>query len=475
MRAWIVAMIFMTSLMNSALASNISFIISFMTVQPTRQLVASCEQTDEEDPQWINVDVPDLGPRHNWTQSEIWQIKVAYFYGIAIASPPAGLLAEWLGPKNTIFFPLLFAGIINVLSAHGAEWGWGVPFACRFIVGLSSGTVYPALQCFVGKWAPPNERGKFLNAFMGDAIGTAVVWVMIQFTAPLFGWHWTFYILSILIGVHCAAFWFLTASEPEDHRYISTEEIAYIRASQAGSVSIDQEDKEFPPIKDIITSSACWAAAILQFGALWGVNIQLQMVPLFINQFMGISAHDSVLIAILPHVTRFSSGIFFANLSDFIRSREMGSSTLMSKIFVVFSHIIPAMIMMSLGSVKCNTVASILLLIFCNVFTAASVGTNLRAPTDLSPNFAGTIFGLNICLADTTGIIVPAIGSWILDYQSDIVGWTIIFLIGGGAYFGTGIIYLWFGSAEIQPWNTKMGGRQLPRVSRIPTSNREEA
>ncbi|KAH1028241.1 hypothetical protein HUJ05_001616 [Dendroctonus ponderosae] len=399
-------MIFMTSLMNPALASNILFIISFMTVQPTRKLVASCEQTDK-DPLWVYMDVPDLGPRHNWTTFEICQIKVAYFYGVVIASPPAGILSEWLGPKNTICFPLLFAGIINVLSPHGAKWGWGVPFACRFIVGLSSGTVYPALQCFVGKWAPPNERGKFLNAFMGNAIGTAVVWVMIQYTAPLFGWHWTFYILSILIGIHCTAFWFLTSNEPEDHRYIT-------------------EDKEFPPFKDIVTSSECWAATILQFGSLWGVNLQLLLVPIFINQFMGIMAHDSVLIAILPHITRFCSGIFFGNLSDFIRTREMGSNTLMSKILVVFSHIIPTMILMSLGSVKCNTVASILLLIFSNVFTAASVGTNLRAPTDLSPNFAG------------------------------------------GAYFATGIIYLWFGSAEIQPWNTKEGRRQIPRVSRIP-------
>lgn len=455
-------MIFMSSLMNAALTSNIAFMIDYMIVRPHKIEIPYCNRK-VGGPNWTTVVIPNYGPRYDWSHTAILQLESVYFYGVAITCLPAGILAEWLGPKNTICFPLLIAAAINVLSAIGAKWGWIVPVVCRFIVGLASGMVYPSMMNLIAQWAPPNEIGKFIIAVDGRTLGSAVVFLLSRYMTRLLTWPWTFYFISIMISVHSVLFWFLTSNNPEDHPCITPEEIKYIRTSQGNTVS---KEKQFPPFRTIITSSHCWAMTILTFGVQWGLVMQTNMVPAFIKRFMGVRTDESVILTLVPLVVRFSCSILFGNLSDFILSKKLLSRTMTSKIFVISSNFLPALIMMSLGSTKCDVVAATSLFTLTSMLSAAIVGANLRGPLDLSPNFAGTVYGFMLFISQLNGFMVPALGNWILSYNNGIVGWTIIFLIAGGASFATGLIYVCFGSAEIQRWNTKISRKPLvPNVS----------
>lgn len=59
---------------------------------------------------------------------------------------------------------------------------------------LFQGFLFPALHALVAHWAPPAEKGKFVSALLGGAIGTVVTWSL---TGPLienFGWDYAFYV-----------------------------------------------------------------------------------------------------------------------------------------------------------------------------------------------------------------------------------------------------------------------------------------
>lgn len=54
--------------------------------------------------------------------------------------------------------------------------------------------MFPALHALVAHWAPPAEKGKFVSALLGGAIGTVVTWSL---TGPLIenlGWDYAFYV-----------------------------------------------------------------------------------------------------------------------------------------------------------------------------------------------------------------------------------------------------------------------------------------
>lgn len=69
----------------------------------------------------------------------------------------------------------------------------------KFTYLIFQGFLFPALHALVAHWAPPQEKGKFVSALLGGAIGTVVTWSL---TGPLienFGWDYAFYIPGMFV------------------------------------------------------------------------------------------------------------------------------------------------------------------------------------------------------------------------------------------------------------------------------------
>lgn len=88
--------------------------------------------------------------------------------------------------------------------------------------------MYPALHVLVARWAPPEEKGKFISALMGGTLGTVATWSL---TGPLlekYGWASAFYVPGALTFVWCIFWWYLVADTPSEHPRISISERKYI-------------------------------------------------------------------------------------------------------------------------------------------------------------------------------------------------------------------------------------------------------
>ncbi|KAL1487892.1 hypothetical protein ABEB36_015277 [Hypothenemus hampei] len=451
-RYWIMAMIFLTTYINYTTRSNMSISLPAM-VTPGKKKIAECLKDVNSDQYTVqNVSEEDTGEKYHWDEKVQGLVLGAYFYGYLIGSLPGGIVAEWIGPFWTIEAMTIAAGILNSACAWVAPVHWGLLFAARFLIGLCGGLIYPALQCLIGRWAPPQERTKFVACLMGNTLGTCLTWIIGGVVIRYYKWPWSFHVMSIQIIVFCLVFGVLAYDSPELHKWITDEELNYIKQSQEGKVS---KTKAVPPYKNIFTSFPFWTLCILHFGNLWGLYVQITAVPKFMKEYIGFDIKSSGVLSSFPHLARLFLGFGFGFLGDYLKKKQF-KRVIILKSFIILSHIVPGILMALMSVAKCNSTVAVVLLTLSMSINGSVVVTNLANPTDLSPNFAGTIFGIISFIGGISGFIVPSMsGAIITTYGNNGKSWGLVFALGGLIYCGCGIFFMIFGTADTQPWNEK--------------------
>ncbi|XP_074031921.1 sialin-like [Leptinotarsa decemlineata] len=455
-RFWIGCMVFLTTYTCYTTRVNISVSIVSMT-KGENKIVPDCikraQQSDKTDNSTKAPRVlPNYGPRYDWDEKVQGTILGGYFYGYVIFSLPAGFLSEYFGPFLIIFWAHVVAAIFNTLTIYAAWIHWSLLVVCRFVLGCCGGLVYPALQCLIAHWAPPDEKGKFVGALMGNVLGTCITWPMVGAITTHFGWDWGFYAVSIKNVIFCVLFYFICSDSPTTNRWITEEERDYIKKAQGVQVT---KKKTVPPYWDMAKSWPFWILALCHFGNEWGLYLQLVNVPKFISEVIGFDIQAAGGLGSLPPLTRMIFGLLFGFLGDYFMLKGLLSKAVMRKIFMVFSHIIPGILLIGISFVGCNWIPVMVLLTFSLGLNGACVHTNLQNPQDLAPNFAGTIYGINSFIGGSTGFIVPAVTGALIHNYSGIKEWGTAFQIGGSVYIVMGTIWIIFGSVKIQEWNQK--------------------
>nr|CAD7570813.1 unnamed protein product [Timema californicum] len=113
----------------------------------------------------------------------------------------------------------------------------------------------------------------------------------------------------------------------------------------------------------------------------------------------------------------------------------------------------PALCMISITLVGCDSTPIIVLLILTMVLCGGLFGGSFINNIDLSPNFAGTLSAISATLINILAILGPTMTGVITNGNQTISAWRIVFYVsatmGALPYF----VYLFFGSVEEQPWN----------------------
>jgi hypothetical protein len=106
---------------------------------------------------------------------------------------------------------------------------------------------------------------------------------------------------------------------------------------------------------------------------------------------------------------------------------------------------------------KCDHFWNVVFLVLAMGFNGfVFSGFNLNH-IDLSPTFAGSLMGMTNCIANFAGVLAPYVVGLILqDKNSSILDqWSSVFYLSCCVYTFTSIIFVIFGSAELQLWNNK--------------------
>ncbi|CAL1270131.1 unnamed protein product [Larinioides sclopetarius] len=95
----------------------------------------------------------------------------AQYLGLAVGYVPGGRLSEVYGGKITMISTLLMSSVLTALLPFMAHLSIYAFIACRFLIGMGTSPVFPALVYMISLWIPEPER-MFVSSFILAGYGT---------------------------------------------------------------------------------------------------------------------------------------------------------------------------------------------------------------------------------------------------------------------------------------------------------------
>jgi ACS family hexuronate transporter-like MFS transporter len=227
----------------------------------------------------LGVLEPELQKVIGWTATQYGNINASFTLAYAIGFLFAGWMMDRLGTRIGYALALIVWSLAAAAHAF-ADSILGFAIA-RFALGIGESGNFPAAIKTVAEWFPKKERAFATGIFNG---GSNVGAIIAPLVVPiLFAWHgWqTAFIVTGLIGLVWVAFWWPLYRQPQEHPYLSPEELAYIESDPAD-----------PPInirwRDLFPYRQTWAFAIGKFltDAIWW--FYLFWFPKFMNEQFGV-------------------------------------------------------------------------------------------------------------------------------------------------------------------------------------------
>lgn len=109
--------------------------------------------------------LPSLGAEWGVSETALGVMAGAAMAGMLIGSIMAGVLADRLGRRNTLFYTLLFVGIVFLLSAQA--WNYGSLLVMRLLTGIGLGAILPVSSTLITEFSPTRHRGAMSASLPG--------------------------------------------------------------------------------------------------------------------------------------------------------------------------------------------------------------------------------------------------------------------------------------------------------------------
>ncbi|KFD58630.1 hypothetical protein M513_00323 [Trichuris suis] len=412
-----------------------------------------------------------------WSRTQMGVVLGSFYYGYIWTQMAGGLLSAKFGGKWIFGFGTFLAGVLTFLVPVAAAAGVEYLIAIRVLQGLSEaiclpnkrqillaaiqGITFPACQAILAQWVPPHERTKIPTlTISGCSFGIVIAFITSGLLADsnfLGGWPSVFYVCGLISCIWFALWVIFVSSNPAGHRFIRAAEKDYIAKCLARDLKSRNQDGKAPgmmdlPWKAIITSTAVWAVFISHFTFNWCNYTLLTSLPTYFNTVLGLNLRANGLLSAIPYVAQTVVQIVVGPVADTLRSKCGLKTELVRKLLDCSAHFFPGICIIAVGHIGCDTTAAIALLSTAVGFTGLTGGGFFVNLFDISPQYAGVIFGMSNTLATIPGIAGPYLTQTLIRDEPTVASWQIVFYIAASLYFFSTIFYMIFAKATIQWW-----------------------
>uniref|UniRef100_A0A8C1QHV6 Solute carrier family 17 member 6a n=1 Tax=Cyprinus carpio TaxID=7962 RepID=A0A8C1QHV6_CYPCA len=337
--------------------------------------------------------------KFNWDPETVGMIHGSFFWGYIVTQIPGGYISSRLAANRVFGAAILLTSTLNMFIPSAARVHYGCVIFVRILQGLVEGVTYPACHGIWSKWAPPLERSRLATtSFCGSYAGAVVAMPMAGILVQYSGWSSVFYIYGSF-GIVWYMFWILVSYEsPADHPTITDEERTYIEESIGESASL-----------------------------------------------MG--ASEVGMLSALPHLVMTIIVPIGGQLADFLRSKNILSTTTVRKIMNCGGFGMEATLLLVVGFSHSKGVAISFLVLAVGFSGFAISGFNVNH-LDIAPRYASILMGISNGFYDQSPAVL-IVGMKTYNTREE---WQNVFLIAALVHYGGVIFYGIFASGEKQPW-----------------------
>jgi sugar phosphate permease len=238
-----------------------------------------------------------------------------FFFGYMFLQIPGGQLAVKWSARKFVTISLIAWGIFAVLT--GLVQNTAELLIVRFLLGVAEGGVWPATLVLLANWFPNEERAR-ANSYWMFCLPVASI-----IMSPISGWiltwtDWrTLFILEGLPPLVWALIWWLAVADtPDDAKWLSPEERAYLDQKLAEDHRAAPQTDERASWRDALKDGKVWWLVIVYFliqVGFYGVSLWLPvMVKGLTKSGFGLVG----ILAALPYVAAVIGLYINANHSD---------------------------------------------------------------------------------------------------------------------------------------------------------------
>ncbi|GFY58935.1 hypothetical protein TNIN_343881 [Trichonephila inaurata madagascariensis] len=408
------------------------------------------------------------GKKFNWDTKTRGFILSSFYYGYVVTQMPGGILCDRVGAKFLFGSGILMTCLLYLFIPLAASQGAIFIIAIRVLQGFSEGLTFPAITYAISNWSPKCERSRISAIIgLGMPLGNILAMPLSGFMSSVDtfgGWPSTFYLFGS-VGIIWFVFWNMFVYEtPDNHPHISPKEFAYIQKHKNSNL----QKKENIPWKDILTSFPMWAVVVAHFGHNYAYLMFLTDLPTYFSTILHFDLGLNGTMSALPYVVQATSALIASCIADKLRASNVLRVTTIRKMCNSIGLFGPALCLLAIIASGCRPVQIVSL--FCvALFLNGFAYSGYRVThVDMTPDFAGIIFGITNTVSNISGIISPMVVG-ILTFEGEtMANWSKVFYITSAVYIICALFYAVFASAEVQPWGEeKKENDKEPKPDRI--------
>jgi len=386
----------------------------------------------------------------DWDENIQGLVLASYFYGYILTQVIGGYVAEKFSAKHVFGLGAVLNIVCTILTPLAAKTSYVALLVLRVIMGIGGGVTLPGMHVLVAKWAPPSERSKIASTvYAGMTVGTLITMPLSGVLASEVSWESVFYVQGSLSCLWYVLWLFLVYDSPAVHPYIGQQEKNMIQSSLGTTVATA---KPAVPWGKIFTSMPVWAIIVAHTCGNWGWYMLLVKLPTYMRYILKFDIKANAGLSAVPFLCNWIFTMINANVQDGLKNRGIINTTQSRKISTSIASIPPAICLLCVTYVGCNTNLAVALLTLGTMFVGGMYSGFLANHIDIAPPFAGTLMGITNTFATISGIVVPSVVGFITHNNQTVEAWRLIFII-TFIIFGTEFVfYNIFGSGEVQEW-----------------------
>ncbi|TRY68251.1 hypothetical protein TCAL_07674, partial [Tigriopus californicus] len=395
-----------------------------------------------------------LQSEFDWDRSIQANMMGTLFYGFILTQVLGGWISDKFGGKQLLVTSMSLLALTSFSIPLFARLHGYTILAIRLVQGMISGLIIPTVISIIPSWCAPEERGTLMSfVIVGLPLSnflSAPISGLLCATGFDNGWPLTFYFPGILTLIWTIAFHFLASNTPEQHPKISSDELKYLAKYSCRNQSCKQPELPPIPYKAMLTSIPFWALIITQFCSKIGLYSMALTLPLFINEVFHFGIIENGLLSGLPWIGMIALS-FTGQLSDYLIRNRIFSVTQVRKGFTVIPMLTWAVLVAAMGHIPSEIGQMVFITIAVSIHQLEMSGGFFISHSDLVGPYAGSAFGITNTIAQLPGFIIPILVAYFAPHGT-LSEWRTIFYIASGAKTVGAVIYLFFGSLELQSW-----------------------
>ena len=366
----------------------------------------------------LAVSAPELKKSLGINEVEFSYILNAFQIAYLIMMPLAGRIIDWLGLRVGFTLSIIAWSIAQMITAFATGWRSFAVF--RSLLGITEAGNFPGGIKAVAQWFRPKERTLATGVFnMGAGLGAMIAPPLVAWLILRYSWQ-TAFVVTGAFSLFWGFFWMLLYRSPEEHPWLSKEELAYIKEGEQELATVEPP-KEKGVWKIVLPQRNFWALGIARFFSEPAWQLFSYWIPLYLSTERHMNLKEIGYFAWLPFLAADLGSMFGGVLSPFFIKMRMPVMTARK-----CSATVSALLMVFVLFISKASSPGWAIFFFCiGTFAHQSMSaTLLTLPADLFPK--STVATAN-GLSGTTAVLGGMLFTMIIGHVAQSIGYGPLF------------------------------------------------